>query len=135
MRPHVESERYLLALRRRPQGLDATRNAGRQLDSLALHLKLPRQDTRHVEKVVDDLRLDPDVPLERVDGAIDQVAVSNAAGFQNPDPSEHSVHGRAQLVGECSQELVLDTVRLLRFCARSLGNREQLSQLRIGLAL
>ena len=38
-------------------------------------------------------------------------------------------------MGEHRQKLVLDPIRLLRLCARVFGNRQELSQLRIGLAL
>jgi hypothetical protein len=56
---YIEPERDLFVLRRWLERLDAAGNDGRKLHPSLLQLKLSRQDARHVEEVVDRLRLTP----------------------------------------------------------------------------
>ena len=62
---YIEPERDVFFLRCWLERLDAACNDGRQLHPSLLQLKLSRQDARHVEEVVDRLRLNPDVSLTR----------------------------------------------------------------------
>ena len=83
---YIEPERDLFLLRRWPERLDAACDDGDQLHPSLLQLKLSRQDTRHVQEVVDRLRLNLDVSLNRFDCPTHQVGVLSAGGLQDPNP-------------------------------------------------
>ena len=68
---------------------------------------------RDIEQVVDELRLSPDVALERVQRAALRLGRQHI-GAQHMGPAEHRIERRAQLVRQRRDEFILGAVRFLR---------------------
>ena len=79
----------------------------------------PRNDPGDVEQVLDELRLNLGVPVDRVQPLLDVVLVELARSEES-GPSDDGVEGSSQLVREGRQELILHPAGRLGFGARIL---------------
>ena len=91
----------------------------RQMD-----LKLAGNDTGEIDQVLDDARLRPAGALDGVDGPGGAGAIE-FSGREQSGPTEHRVQGRAQLVREGREKLVLHTVGSLCPAGLFVGDCEQ----------
>src|SRR5204863_9806857 len=76
-----------------------------------------RHDARHVEELVDDLRLRPRAVVDRLTGAVAPPLVNRAA-VQHIGPAEDGVERSPQLVRHDGEELILQPIRFLGARAR-----------------
>ena len=97
------------------------------LDDVVPDLEAPGDDPRHVEKIVDQLGLQPRTPLDGQHASLFRPVVE-IAGANHRCPSEKSGHRSAELVGESGEECIFLAAGLLGFDAR----RPLALQLRIG---
>src|SRR5438034_3760182 len=120
-RPSVEHflEPDLFRLGGRPDGIERAVDHGVEIDRPDVEAHLPRDDTRDVEAVVDQLHLGVGIPENRVQRPLRPVLVE-PPGPQHASPPVHGIEGRAELVREDRQELVLGPARLLRRSPRFL---------------
>ena len=87
-----------------------------KIDGRRLERHLARRNARHIEHVIDELRLHHRALLDRIDRAAN--FAFGEAELQHPRPAEDCRHRRAKLVRESGQELILPPAgvfeRLLR---------------------
>ncbi|CAN5656059.1 hypothetical protein BH18ACI5_BH18ACI5_05920 [soil metagenome] len=88
-------------------------------------------DPRDVEEILDQLRLQPAVAIDDLDGTARRVVIETAPGEQ-PRPAEDGIELRSQFVGKRRQEFVFGAVRFLRLEACALLALEKLAPLRLG---
>ncbi len=84
-----------------------------------------RHDARHVQQLVDEMRLVFGAVVNRPVGALPAGAIEGAAP-EDLRPAENGVERRAQFMGDDGQELILQAVRLFGALARGLLALEQL---------
>src|SRR5436190_1332398 len=84
---------------------------GREIDRPGIEDELPGRDARHVQELLDQLRLRDRAPLDRLDPARGPLRVELAAA-QQARPHANRAERRAQLVRQHRHELVLQPVGL-----------------------
>jgi hypothetical protein len=102
---HV-AQLHPLGLGRRPDHVDGGVDHRSQIDGVGLDPELARGDARHVQEVLDDVGLQPGVPLHALQRARGGGPVE-APRAEHRDLAEHRVERCSQLVGEGGQEIVL----------------------------
>ena len=93
----VELQREALGLRREADRVDGPVDHLGQVHSLDVEMELARDDARHVEQVLDELRLCLCVPLDALQGALDQRG-RQLLGAEQLRVPEQRVEGCLQLV-------------------------------------
>ncbi len=83
----------------------------RDIDLLDVEAELALHDARHVEQIVDELRLRFRVPMDRFDGLGARRLVGDATA-EEPRPSEDRRERRQELVRERREERVLHALRV-----------------------
>ena len=116
---------------RRSNRLDPGVDDGCQIDAIHVELQLAGDDAGDVEQVADDPRLRSRVALDDVEGPR-VLRLRDGAGLQHADPPVDRVQGRAQLVRDRHQELVLQTTRRFQLRACLLLASDNRAQLRVG---
>ena len=109
-----------LGLGRRPHRVQSRLHHGREVHRPHVQAQLAGDDARDVEDVGDELALGARVAVDGLDGAQGGGGVELARA-EHVRPAHHGVEGRAQLVGQGGQELVLGPVRRLRVAQEALA--------------
>ena len=102
----------LLGGGRRRDGVDAAVRHRREIDRLQLETDVAGHAARHVQDVVDELRLRLGVPLDRLDRPPRLLRLELTRG-EDARPSKDGAERRAQLVRDRREEFVLQPVQLI----------------------
>jgi hypothetical protein len=114
---HLERDLDALLFGSEPLRLDRGLGDRAQVERLDREQQLAAHDPRNVEQVLDQLRLRARGAVDRLDRFL-MVLLVERAREQEMRPADDRVHGRAQLVREIGEELVLELGRLFGLAAR-----------------
>jgi len=94
-----DTQLHLLRRRSRRDGFDHAGNEHPKIDFLQIERSWPRRHARHVEQIVDQLRLAHRIVVDRLYRAGGRLRF-HVLPPQHPRPSDHRIQRRAQFVGE-----------------------------------
>src|SRR5690242_14108705 len=113
-----------LRVSRRPHYVDRILHDRHNFQRVQIEIKISGDDTRHVENVVDDLRLRFGIAPDHFDSLLGYRIVERPT-FEQSRPAEYRGERCAQLVRNRREKLVLQTVRLFRRLSRAAFQFEQ----------
>ena len=116
---------------RRGQPIASATHDGADIDARQGEPHLARDDARHVEHVRHDLDLCPRVAFDDVDGVVPHRLVVGMDP-EELDPPEHRVEGRAELMRQGGEKVVLDSPCPLGLVGEARGLSFQLSDPLVG---
>ena len=103
----------------RPEDINSSLRQGQKIHGFKRQVHRPCNDSRHVEEVVDDERQGRGVAFNGLDGMAG-ACVRQLLRGQHPRPSEYRIERRAQLVRHHGDEVILETIRFIRFFGKGL---------------
>src|SRR6185436_14333212 len=112
-------ETAALGLRGRAHGVERRFHDRSEVDGTDVQPQLAGHDARDVEDVRDELALGAGVAVDRLDRAR-RGRLVQLARAQHVGPAHHRVQGRAQLLGEGGQELILGPAGCFRVLQQTL---------------
>ena len=114
-----------LGLGGRAHHVDRSLHHGREVHGADVEAEPSGHDARHVQQVLDELRLRPGAALDRLDGARRLLRVERFADAEQSRPGEDRRERRPELVRDRGEEGVLRAARRLGITSRAFGFREE----------